>query len=159
MKANGNVFRQSNVIRSGLAVTLFVGMASLSLGVKPALGLYHGKSAGDLQAVAQGAAAKNVVVVVDMNDRLRFVPAEIRIKVGDTVAWRTVGMIRHTVTNDPTLALNPANAALPKGAVAFDSGWVADGESFRYTFTEPGVYRYVCLPHERAGMLGAVVVR
>ena len=158
MKANGYIFRWSNVIRSGLAVSLFVGMASLSLGVKPALGFYHGKSTGDLQAVAQGAAAKNVVVV-DMNDRFRFVPAEIRIKVGDTVEWRTIGMIRHTVTNDPTLVLNPANAALPKGAVAFDSGWVAEGESFRYTFTEPGVYRYVCLPHERTGMLGAVVVR
>ncbi len=158
MKANGNVFRRSNVIRSGFVVTLFVGMASLSLGVKPALGFYHGESARALQAVAQGAAAKNVVVV-DMNDRFRFVPAEIRIKVGDTVEWRGVGMIRHTVTNDPTLVLIPENAALPKGAVAFDSGWVADGESFRYTFTEPGVYRYVCLPHERAGMLGAVVVR
>ncbi len=92
MKANGNVFRRSNVIRSGLAVTLFVGMASLSLGVKPALGFYHGDSAGDLQAVAQGAAAKNVVVV-DMNDRFRFVPAEIRIKVGDTVEWRTLNSL------------------------------------------------------------------
>ena len=67
-------------------------------------------------------------------------------------------MIRHTVTNDPTLVLIPENAALPKGAVAFDSGWVLEGEPFRYTFTAPGVYRYVCLPHERAGMKGVVVV-
>ena len=106
---------------------------------------------------AQAAAAKNVVVV-DMNDRLRFVPAEIRIKVGDTVEWRAEGMVRHTVTNDPTLVLIPDNAVLPKAAVPFDSGWVEDAESFRYTFTEPGVYRYVCLPHERAGMKGVVVV-
>ena len=157
MKENGNVFRRSNVMGSGLAVTLLAGMASLSLGVTPALGYYHGESAGALQAVAQTAAAADVVVV-DMNDRLRFVPAEIRIKVGDTVEWRGVGMIRHTVTNDPTLVLIPDNAAFPKGAVAFDSGWVTDAEPFRYTFTAPGTYRYVCLPHERAGMMGVVVV-
>ncbi len=92
MKSNGNVFRRSNVIRSGLAVTLFVGMASLSLGVKPALGFYHGESTPALQAVAQAAAAKNFVVV-DMNNRLRFVLAEIRIKVGDTVEWRTLNSL------------------------------------------------------------------
>ena len=91
MKANGNVFRRSNVIRSGFAVTLFVGMASLSLGVKPALGFYHGESAPALQAVAQAAAAN--VVVVDMNNRLGFVPAEIWIKVGDTVEWRTLNSL------------------------------------------------------------------
>ena len=148
---------RSNATGSSLAITLLVGMASMSLGVKPALGYSHGESAGAFQAVAQTAAADNVVIV-DMNDRLKFVPAEIRIKVGDTVEWRGVGIIRHTVTNDPTLVLNPDNAALPKAAVPFDSGWVADAEPFRYTFTVPGVYRYVCLPHERAGMKGVVVV-
>ncbi len=162
MKANENILRRrkvmrSRVVRSGPAVTLVLGIASLSIGVSPALGLYHGAPAPTLPPVAQGAAANNVVVV-DMNDRLRFVPAEIRIKVGDTVEWRNVGLFRHTVTNDPTLAMNPNNGALPKGAVPFDSGWVDDGQFYRQTFTEPGVYRYVCLPHERAGMLGTVVV-
>ena len=50
------------------------------------------------------------------------------------------------------------NVELPGGAEPLDSGWVRGGQSFRYTFRKPGVYRYVCLPHERAGMLGTVIV-
>jgi len=93
-----------------------------------------------------------------MNDRLRFVPMEITIKAGDTVEWRNIGLIPHTVTADPRRAPSSRNIELPDGAEAFDSGWVTSGQSFRYTFSEPGVYRYVCLPHERSLMLGTVIV-
>ncbi len=47
---------------------------------------------------------------------------------------------------------------MPDGAEPFDLGSVTGGQSFRYTFSKPGVYRYVCLPHERARMLGTVIV-
>ena len=97
-------------------------------------------------------------VLVRMSDQLRFVPTEITIKVGDTVEWRNIGLIPHTVTADPKRAPSSRNIELPDGAEAFDSGWVTSGKSFRYTFREPGVYRYVCLPHERARMLGTVIV-
>jgi plastocyanin len=97
-------------------------------------------------------------IVVQMNDRLRFVPTEITIKAGDTVEWRNIGLIPHTVTADPRRAPSSRNIELPDGAEAFDSGWVTSGQSFRYTFSEPGVYRYVCLPHERSLMLGTVIV-
>lgn len=30
--------------------------------------------------------------------------------------------------------------------------------TFRYTFTEPCLYRYVCLLHESQGMIGSVLV-
>ena len=103
-------------------------------------------------------ASTDRVVVIDMNDRLRFEPAEVRIKVGDTVEWRNVGAYRHTVTADPARAAKRGNVALPEGASAFDSGWVAGGDTYRRTFTKPGVYRYVCLPHEGAGMLGTIIV-
>ncbi len=93
-----------------------------------------------------------------MNDRLRFVPTEITIKAGDTVEWRNIGSIPHTVTADPGRAPSSRNVELPSGAEAFDSGWVMGGQSFLYTFSEPGVYRYICLPHERARMLGTVIV-
>ena len=32
------------------------------------------------------------------------------------------------------------------------------GEVFRFTFAEPGVYRYVCLLQQNLGMIGSVVV-
>ncbi len=86
-------------------------------------------------------------VTVDMNDRLRYEPAEIVISVGDTVEWRNVGLIRHTVTG---------RRGIPE---EFDSGWIADGETFRRTFTKPGTYAYYCRPHERAGMIGKIIVR
>ncbi len=98
------------------------------------------------------------LIAVEMNDRLRFVPTEITIKAGDTVEWRNIGSIPHTVTADPGRAPSSRNVELPSGAEAFDSGWVMGGQSFLYTFSEPGVYRYICLPHERARMLGTVIV-
>jgi plastocyanin len=97
-------------------------------------------------------------IVVQMNDQLRFTPTEITIKAGDTVEWRNIGLIPHTVTADPKRAPSSRNIELPDGAEAFDSGWVTSGQSFRYTFSEPGVYRYVCLPHEQARMAGIVIV-
>ncbi|MCZ6841066.1 MAG: plastocyanin/azurin family copper-binding protein [Alphaproteobacteria bacterium] len=98
------------------------------------------------------------ITVIGMNDELRFVPNEITINVGDTLEWRNIGAIPHTVTADPRRMPSSTNIELPDGAAAFDSGWVVRGESYRYTFSEPGIYRYICLPHERAGMLGIVIV-
>ncbi len=111
----------------------------------------------DSQQTARATGAGNVIAV-EMNDKLRFVPAEITIKTGDTVEWRNIGFIPHTVTADPGRAPSSGNIELPDAAEAFDSGWVTEGQSFRRTFREPGVYRYVCLPHERSRMLGTVIV-
>ena len=109
------------------------------------------------QQTAQTTGA-GTIIVVELNDKLRFVPTQITIKAGDTVEWRNIGSIRHTVTADPRRAPSSRNVELPDGAEAFDSGLMMGGQSFRYTFSEPGVYRYVCLPHERARMLGTVIV-
>ncbi len=111
----------------------------------------------DSQQTAQATGAGNIIVV-QLNDQLRFVPTEITIKAGDTVEWRNIELIPHTVTANPGRAPSSRNIELPDGAKPFDSGWVTGGQSFRYTFSEPGVYRYVCLPHEQAQMIGAVVV-
>ena len=106
---------------------------------------------------AQTNVADNITIV-GMNDKLRFVPNKITIRVGDSVEWRNIGAIPHTVTADPRRIPGSTNIKLPNGAQAFDSGWVGRGKSYRYTFSEPGIYRYICLPHERGGMLGVVIV-
>ena len=111
----------------------------------------------DSQETAQTTVAGDITVV-GMNDKLRFVPNEITIKVGDTVEWRNIGAIPHTITADPRRMPSSTNIELPNRAEAFDSGWVVRGKSYRYTFSEPGIYRYICLPHERAEMLGIVIV-
>lgn len=98
-------------------------------------------------------------IIIDMNDEQQFLPREISIDVGQTIAWRNIGLIGHTVTARPGATEDEEVSVIPDGAEPFDSGWVRDGEAFIRTFTIPGLYRYACLPHERAGMLGTIVVQ
>ena len=64
----------------------------------------------------------------------------------------------HTVTDDPSKAAKPSDAALPSGTQAWDSGQLNGGQSFSHTFDTPGDYTYFCIPHESLGMVGRVTV-
>ena len=88
-----------------------------------------------------------------------FKPETVTIRSGQTVQWRNTSPISHTVTADSSMAANPANVQLPAGAASFHSGTIGAGEVWSYMFTEPGTYRYVCLPHEKKGMIGTVIVQ
>ena len=97
-----------------------------------------------------------------------FVPEQFEVSVGDEVVWGNNGTRGHTVT--------AYESDLPNGAAFFASGgfestdaareaWtsgrdgnVAPGETFTHTFETPGEHRYFCIPHERKGMVGVVVV-
>ncbi|MQA90261.1 MAG: hypothetical protein GEU90_08500 [Gemmatimonas sp.] len=95
---------------------------------------------------------------VTMTDALRFDAECVRVSSGETVLWTNPSPQRHTVTADPTKAANPANVSLPDGTDPFDSGWIPPGGNFEYTFSVPGRYDYVCLPHENDAMVGTVIV-
>lgn len=41
---------------------------------------------------------------------------------------------------------------------SFDSGKLAPGESYSYTFDQPGLFPYICSHHGLQGMIGQVVV-
>jgi plastocyanin len=106
------------------------------------------------------AAASTPPIVVKMIDMpATYEPARITIKVGDTVEWKNVGNSVHHASNDPSTAVNPAEVSNPPGAKPFDSGFLQPGQSYTYTFTVPGTYKYICAPHETSGMLGEVVVK
>jgi len=62
-----------------------------------------------------------------------FEPARITILLGTTVTWRNGDASNHTVTS--------------KGDT-FDSGYLAPGGSFSYTFAKQGHYAYECLIHK-----------
>jgi plastocyanin len=96
---------------------------------------------------------------VDMNDQLAFAPKEIEVSVGRKVTWKNVGKVGHTVTADKSKAADPSLVSVPAGTKEWDSGFVKEGESFSRKFAKPGTYRYICIPHEGAGMVGTVVVR
>lgn len=106
---------------------------------------------GSIVLVATPALADTVVVKMGTDSgMLAFEPAEVRIKVGDTVRWVNNKLAPHNVVFDSSVK----NAdKLSHKALAF-----APGESFEIKFTEPGVYPYYCEPHRGAGMIGKVIV-
>ncbi len=69
-------------------------------------------------------------------------PVTVVVGVNNTVTWVNNDSAPHTVT---------ANDA------SFDSGNVAPGQSFTFTFTTPGTYQYHCVYHP--WMIGTVIVK
>ena len=102
--------------------------------------------------------SEGTAATVIMTTGLAFDPSVVTVKVGDTVEWRNKSILTHTVTTDPTVAAKSSDVRVPEGAVVFDSGAVFPGEVFRYTFKVPGIYSYICEPHQRFGMSGTIVV-
>ena len=116
-------------------------------------------AAGETErAAAEGDAQP--AATVEMTTDLKYVPANVTIRAGETIEWVNTSPLTHTVTADPEKAAQPEeHVALPEGAEPFGSGRMAPQEEFRHTFTVPGTYRYVCIPHEMSGMVGTVEVQ
>jgi plastocyanin len=116
--------------------------------------------AASLALLPSPAKAASSPVVIKMADKQPFyTPEKVAIKVGDTVKWVNDGQTVHDVSTSAANAQNPKDTSMPKGATAFDSGFIPPGGDYSYTFTVPGTYRYFCLPHEKAGMVGVIVVK
>ena len=71
-----------------------------------------------------------------------FNPSTITIKTGTKVTWANNDSVAHTVTSDSGNLLN--------------STLIAPGQSFSFTFTNPGSTNYHCTPHPT--MKGSIVV-
>lgn len=78
--------------------------------------------------------------LVDLRN-VRLLPAEIRIRAGQTVGWLNHDPLVHTVSAEDG---------------SWDSGNLAPGTSFLRRFDRPGRYRYHCRPHPQ--MRGVIVV-
>ena len=103
--------------------------------------------------------AADPVAVVELTNQLTYTPQKVTVNVGDTVEWKNRSLLVHTVTADPVVATKHESVILPKGAEPFDSGKLDPESNFRHTFKVPGTYRYFCIPHEGAAMVGEVVVK
>jgi len=132
--------RSRTIIRIAIVVAALAVAASLALLPNPAR------------------AASNPVVIKMADNQPFYTPDKVAIKVGDTVQWVNGGQTIHSVSTTAANAQNPKDTSMPKGATAFDSGFIPPGGDYSYTFTVPGTYRYFCLPHEKAGMFGVIVV-
>lgn len=101
---------------------------------------------GVTRVVAEPAVRGQAAAAVSIQDDT-FVPSQVEIDAGGTVAWQHAGQRDHTVT---------------AADGSFDSGTVQSGDSFSHPFSQPGTYRYYCQFHGSAsgqGMAGTVVVR
>jgi plastocyanin len=87
------------------------------------------------------AAARTGPTVKASMKSIAFQPSRIEITAGTTVAWTNNDAVEHTVT------------AIDRG---FDSGNMAPGATWQYTFTKPGTYQFFCVVHPF--MKGVVIV-
>ena len=81
-----------------------------------------------------------------------FSPTTLTVKPGTTVVWTNNDAFSHTVTAVDSLGLN----ATPTGL--FNSGPIAGGQTFRYTFTTPGTFFYECQIHRLDPAMHAEVI-
>lgn len=88
------------------------------------------------------AAARTGPTVKASMKSIAFQPSRIEIPTGTTVAWTNNDAVQHTVT------------AVDR---SFDSGNMAPGATWPYTFTKPGTYQLFCVVHPF--MKGAVIVK
>jgi plastocyanin len=78
----------------------------------------------------------------------QFNPAEVRISAGDTVRWTNEESLPHDV-----------DGSGPGGDFSSGpQGGMSQGDTYKFTFREPGAYEYVCRVHA-PGMAGTVTVR
>jgi plastocyanin len=85
---------------------------------------------------------KPAAVTVDVDD-MKFAPAEVTIKAGDTVTWKFSDSVPHSVQGIGDRAMGINSPIFNKG-------------EWSYTFTAPGNYRYLCSLHPQ--MRGSVTV-
>jgi len=69
----------------------------------------------------------------DSNGSFGFHPSMLTIRVGTTVIWENESSVPHTVTSDD--------------GQTFDSGNIAVGGTFRFTFKNAGTFSYHCNIH------------
>lgn len=89
----------------------------------------------------------NDVVNVQVSSN-QFSPAEVKVKVGQTVRWTWAGGT-HNVVSGPDCNTEDGN---------FKSGAPVGGGTFDKKFEKAGTFPYYCTPHCAMGMKGQVVV-
>ena len=95
-------------------------------------------SASAVQATLADANAPLIVHVAMKN--MKFSPATIEIKKGDTVEWKNDDITPHTATS-----------------ATFDSGSIASDAAWQHTFKEAGNFPYTCTFHPV--MKGTIIVK
>ena len=90
-------------------------------------------------AVVQPAAPKIQTIVID---NMKFTPAVIHVRPGDTVIFRNADLVPHTATEP--------------NAKRFDSGMINRNDTWKFVATEEGTLPYRCMYHP--DMTGTIII-
>ena len=117
-------------------------------GLFPALSRCTSTESGGTGESADTGTSENTVTTKN----LKFMPSELTVKAGTTVIWENGETIGHTVTSGEWGDVNEntriRGTQTPDGLFDHDqSPKGQDGDSFSYTFDEPGEYFYYCEIH------------
>ncbi|HEX9989517.1 MAG TPA: plastocyanin/azurin family copper-binding protein [Chloroflexia bacterium] len=118
----------------------------------------------------------------------RFIDEDITINVGDTVEWTSASFHTVTFGEEPELvqfepqpqgppkvyynpmAYAPIGGPVHQGNGYYNSAFLVEGplppgappilaDKYSLTFSQPGRYEYICIPHYQLGMDGTITVR
>jgi plastocyanin len=144
--------------RRALGLTLILGLFGLALiGLVIVLGVAFETTtgtpaAGGAQAAAPAAAAGDAAVSASGRTDVRIVdfsyrPGRLNLTPGTVVTWTQEDTIPHTVTNGTPSAQATAGSL-------FDFTFMKVGDTFSFTFAQPGIYPYFCRFHnEQRGIV------
>jgi halocyanin-like protein len=110
-------------------------------------GPYDGwlSNANDFEAVVDRTGRGEVQVAVGAGSGLSFDPVAVRVSPGTTIRWEWT-------------SFGGGHNVVEENGVFESELLFEEGSTFSHTLDEPGVYRYVCTPHQTQGMLGVVEV-
>ena len=107
-------------------------------------------------------------IIVDMSDTMRFSPAEVKVRAGDTVKFvaRNNGKVMHEMVIGTKEELEKHAEMMKKHpGMEHDAPYMAHvkpggKQEIAWTFSKPGTFMYGCLipGHWEAGMQGTIVV-
>jgi plastocyanin len=95
-----------------------------------------------------GGGERQAVTIKDFS----YSPATLTIDAGTTMVWTNEDSVGHTVTSADGIEVGAAITDV------FDSGILNQGDTFEFTFDEPGTYYYLCRPHASMASMHAEVV-
>jgi len=79
-----------------------------------------------------------------------FMPGSVKLEAGSSLQWINTSNLPHNIVGIYKTS---------SGQVThLDSGFISNGESWRYTFNEEGIFEYHCTTHTEHGMKGTVVI-
>ncbi len=136
----------NNGVYPGGMLALIIGSEARTVSDSP-LSIY-----AQVQVEAQAEASTMMTEVAAEGPLVRIVnfgfdTPELRIKAGTTVTWVNEDPVGHTVT-EGIPGNDPAGRAFDSSRQAEgDPIMMEQGDTWSYTFNEPGEYAYYCLPH------------